>query len=197
MCPPVTKTAPPPPPPPPSDPRTKVSPVIRNLRTVPPPSLTVPQPPPPPTTTAPTGPYFLYGTLMDPSMLQDILSLDTDQEIDLRPAYVTGYACKLWGQYPALIPDDTSSSVVKGVIYRVESVEHGIKLANYETGWYRAEPCEVVYTDGKEPGRENGHVFVFVGEKGELSEGEFDLRVWLGRMGRRGALERLDRLDRK
>ncbi|PYH73136.1 gamma-glutamylcyclotransferase family protein [Aspergillus vadensis CBS 113365] len=188
MSPQVTKTAPPPPPPPPSDPRTKSSPVIRNLRTVPPRSLAVPQPPPPPTTTAPTGPYFLYGTLMDPSMLQDILSLDPDPKIDLRPAYVTGYACKLWGQYPAIIPAITSSSAVNGVVYRVESVEHGVKLASYETGWYRAEPCEVVYTDGKEPGREKGHVFVFVGDERELSEGVFDLRVWLGRMGGRGAV---------
>ncbi|CAK46683.1 uncharacterized protein An14g06900 [Aspergillus niger] len=185
MSAPDNQANPPPPPPPPSDPRTKISPFVRNLRTAPPRSLAVSQPPPPPTTAAPTGPYFLYGTLMDPYMLRDILALNSDQDIDLRPAYITGYACKLWGQYPALVPDDTSTSVVKGVVYHVPSVEDGVKLANYETGWYRAESCEVVYTDGEEPGREGGHLFVFVGDEGELSEGVFDLRVWLARMGRK------------
>ncbi|GKZ22302.1 hypothetical protein AbraIFM66951_007935 [Aspergillus brasiliensis] len=179
---------PPPPPPPPSDPLTKVSPIIQNLRLAPPRPLTTSHPPPPPSSTeAPTGPYFLYGTLMDPTMLKDILHQNPDQEIHLRPGYITGYVCKLWGQYPALIPDihnPSSSSIVKGLVYRVESVEDGVKLASYETGWYRARPCEVVYTDGKVPEREMGHVFVFVGDEGELSEGVFDLGVWLGRMGR-------------
>ncbi|KAL5356738.1 hypothetical protein BJX96DRAFT_143280 [Aspergillus floccosus] len=42
---------------------------------------------------APTGRYFFYGTLADPSMLCDILELKTAPE--LRPAYLIGYECKL------------------------------------------------------------------------------------------------------
>ncbi|OJJ77381.1 hypothetical protein ASPBRDRAFT_50283 [Aspergillus brasiliensis CBS 101740] len=190
MSPPNPQTNPiPPPPPPPCDPLTKVSPIIRNLRLAPPcPLTTSSYPPPPSTTTARTGPYFLYGTLMDPTMLKEILSLNPQQGVHLRPGYITGYTCKLWGQYPAVVADGTygtsASSIVKGLVYRVESVEDGVKLASYETGWYQARPCEVVYTDGKVPEREMGHVFVFVGDEGELSEGVFDLGVWLGRMGR-------------
>lgn len=33
---------------------------------------------------------------------------------------------------------------------------------------------------------------MFVGDRRDISEGKFDLRVWLKRMGRVGAVERLD-----
>jgi hypothetical protein len=48
-----------------------------------------------------TGPYFFYGTLMDPSMLMEILELK--EKPTLRPAKIGHYSCKRWGQYPALI----------------------------------------------------------------------------------------------
>lgn len=44
----------------------------------------------------------------------------------------------------------------------------------------------------EEPREERGFVFVFVGDRREISEGKFDLRVWLRRMRRGGAVERLD-----
>lgn len=47
------------------------------------------------------GPYFCYGTLMDPSLLADILGLVDKPR--LRPAKLVGYSLMLWGQYPALI----------------------------------------------------------------------------------------------
>lgn len=50
---------------------------------------------------SPTGSYFFYGTLMDPALLAEILDL-TEKPV-LRPAYIVGYSCKLWGQYAALI----------------------------------------------------------------------------------------------
>lgn len=65
-----------------------------------------------------TGPYFFYGTLADPSMVRDILELETEPE--LRPARIVGYKCKLWGQYPALL--DSRGSVVEGAVYHVETV---------------------------------------------------------------------------
>jgi hypothetical protein len=43
---------------------------------------------------APTGPYFFYGTLTDPSMIRGILGLEREPE--LRPANIADYACKLW-----------------------------------------------------------------------------------------------------
>ncbi|KAJ5918069.1 hypothetical protein N7454_010444 [Penicillium verhagenii] len=137
---------------------------------------------------APTGPYFFYGTLTDPSMLREILGLETEPE--LRPAYLSGYKCKLWGQYPAIL--DCSDSVVEGAVYHVKTVEHGRKLAAYETQSYQAGPCHIRYTDGKEPVDDAGYAFEFNGNRKDLSEGIFDLRVWLNRMGRVAAVENPD-----
>ena len=137
---------------------------------------------------APTGLYFFYGTLTDPSMIREILELENEPE--LRPARVVGYKCKLWGQYPALL--DARGSVVEGAVYHVETVEHGERLAAYETNNYKTHPCRISYTDGKEPSEGIGYTFKFRGDQKDLSEGTFDLRVWLKKMGRHAAVEKLD-----
>ncbi|QKX58596.1 uncharacterized protein TRUGW13939_05721 [Talaromyces rugulosus] len=137
---------------------------------------------------APTGSYFFYGTLSDPSMLRDILELQSEPE--LRPASVTGYACKLWGQYPALV--DAQDLTVEGAVYHVQTVDHGKRLAAYETSSYHAQPCRIRYSDGKEPSQDFGYTFMFVGDPDDLSEGEFGLKVWLKRMGRGGTADNLD-----
>ncbi|EMT71548.1 hypothetical protein FOC4_g10010053 [Fusarium odoratissimum] len=112
------------------------------------------QPPEPPADVdlfePPTGPYFIYGTLMDPKMLANVLGLE--EKPALRPAKV--------------------------------SVAHAKRLAEYETNSYRAKPCFIQYTDGKEPDEDFGHVFMFVGNPRDLQEGEFDLGKWLKRVGR-------------
>ncbi|BDD54406.1 hypothetical protein MPDQ_001321 [Monascus purpureus] len=182
--------APPPPPPPPENFRSKVSPFVQKLRTTP---LDwyykAPKSPPPVDFLAPpTGPYFFYGTLTDPCMIAEILGLDHEPE--LRPAYIVGYECKLWGQYPALL--DASDSIVKGAAYHVSTVEDGEKLAAYETRNYRTERCWINYMDEEEPSREIGSTFKFVGDPSDLSEGQFDLKVWLKHMGRTAALEKLE-----
>lgn len=181
---------PPPPPPPPEDVRSKVSPFVQKLRTAPPDWYYKPPKTPPPVDflAPPTGPYFFYGTLVDPSMIAEILGLDHEPE--LRPAYIVGYECKLWGQYPALL--DAPDSIVEGAVYHVSTVEDGEKLAAYETRNYRIERCWINYLDKKEPSREIGSTFKFVGDRGDLSEGQFDLKVWLKRMGRTAALEKLE-----
>ncbi|CVL07012.1 hypothetical protein FPRO04_12110 [Fusarium proliferatum] len=129
----------------------------------------------------PTGPYFVYGTLMDPKMLADILGLK--EKSTMRPAKIRGYARKLWGQYPAM-QDGPQDAQVSGSVYHVQSVAHAKRLAQYETNNYRAKPCLIQYTDGKEPAEDSGHVFMFVGNPRDLKEGEFDLGKWLKRMGR-------------
>lgn len=123
-------------------------------------------------------------------MIREVVRLET--EPDLRPARVSGYACKLWEPYPALLDAPDSESVVEGAVYHVQTAEHGKKLAEYETRAYQACPCRIHYTDGKEPADEMGHAFIFKGNQNELSDGAFDLRVWLQRMGRLAALEKLD-----
>ncbi|KAJ5987147.1 hypothetical protein N7451_011512 [Penicillium sp. IBT 35674x] len=180
----------PPPPPPPQILGSKISPYVLKLRTVPADYFF--QAPKPPQYVdlfdAPTGPYFFYGTLTDPSMVREILGLETEPE--LRPARLSGYECKLWGQYPALL--DAPDSVVEGAVYHVETVEHGKRLAAYETNNYHAVPCRIHYTDGKKPVNDVGYTFKFMGDLKDLSEGVFSLRVWLARMGRHTAVERLD-----
>ncbi|KAF5620174.1 poly(A) polymerase pla1 [Fusarium sp. NRRL 52700] len=129
----------------------------------------------------PTGPYFVYGTLMDPKMLADVLRLK--ERPKLRSAKIVGYSKKLWGQYPAL-QDGPQDAEVSGAVYHVQSVAHAKRLAEYETNSYRAKPCIIQYTDEKEPAEDFGHVFMFVGNPRDLQEGEFDLGKWLKRVGR-------------
>lgn len=143
---------------------------------------------------APEGVYFFYGSLLDPNMLVEILGLDTTPE--LRPAYLKGYRCKLWGQYPALLPSPEGERV-EGAAYRVRRQGDAEKLATYETRSYLTSPCEIKYIDGQSPGREEGVVFVFVGNERELIDGSFDLRGWLRRVGRLEALHQLDARKQK
>ncbi|KAM3479630.1 hypothetical protein MY8738_005330 [Beauveria namnaoensis] len=128
-----------------------------------------------------TGLYFFYGTLMDPKMLAEILQLD--HEPILRPARIVGYACKLWGQYPAIV-DGEMDAIVNGAACHVESVEHARRLADYETCNYQAKACRIFHTDGNQPEEQHGRVFMFAGNLNDLEAGEFDLSVWLKRVGR-------------
>jgi hypothetical protein len=181
---------PPPPPPPPSNPSSKISPYILKLRSAPP-NYFYQAPEKPPAVdlfAAPTGPYFFYGTLTDPLMITEILELA--EEPKLRPAHIVGYECKMWGQYPALL--DSPGSIVEGAAYHVRTTQDAERLAAYETESYRAVPCRIRYTDGEEPSEDLGYTFKFVGDMRELSEGEFDLKVWFRRMGRHAAADKLD-----
>ena len=129
------------------------------------------------------GSYFCYGTLVDPALLSEILGLPENPT--LRPANIVGYSLKLWGQYPALI-NGPPGAVVEGMVYEVEHEEHAQRLAEYETQAYRPAPCLIRFVDGKEPEEVTGTTFKYVGNPMDLSEGAFDLGVWLKRMGRAG-----------
>lgn len=128
-----------------------------------------------------TGPYFFYGTLMDPSILMEILNL-METPI-LRPAKIIVYSSKIWGQYPALV-DGPQDSVVEDAMYEVQSEKHAARLAEYETKAYRTTPCRIRLTDGEEPSEVYGTTFKYAGPKMDLDEGDFDLSTWLRHMGR-------------
>lgn len=130
---------------------------------------------------APTGPYFVYGTLRDPRMLSDILGL---KEMPvLRPAKVYGYACRLWGQSPTL-EDGYPSNVVSGSVYHVSGQVAADRPAEYETNSYRAVPCLIQYTDQDEPQTDHSFTFLFCGNPKDLRDGTFNLETWLKLMGR-------------
>jgi len=128
-----------------------------------------------------TGPYFFYGTLMDSSMLMEILGLK--EKPTLRPAKIVGYSCKLWGQYPALV-NGPQGGVVEGAMYEVQSDEHAARLAEYETKAYGTAPCDIRFMDDEEPSEVCGTTFRYAGPKQDLEEGDFDLKTWLRQMGR-------------
>ncbi|KAJ5095209.1 hypothetical protein N7532_007500 [Penicillium argentinense] len=117
-----------------------------------------------------TGPYFFYGTLSDPTMLRDVLGLESEPQ--LRPATITGYECK------------GAKKVVYGDVYHVETKGQAERLASYETDHYRVDPCRINYTDGDEPEDDFGYVFKFVSNVRDLSDSTFDLGTWLKRVKR-------------
>lgn len=116
---------------------------------------------------------FFYGSLMDPEVLQAILSLP---ELPVaRPAAIYGFRVKMWGIYPALVPACSISEKVHGTVWEVTSQIQFDRLAAYETQAYRWGEC-----DGNLEGDEtiNGcRVFCWAGEPDskELDEGSFDL----------------------
>ena len=180
-----TTQIPPPPPPPPAGPRSPLSSLTSRIRTALPERffLSAQEKPRDP---APEGVYFFYGTLLDPGMLVEILGLDNSPE--LRPAFIEGFDCKLWGQYPALTPcsDASGRGVIKVAAYRVDSSEDAEKLAEYETHHYMPCPCEIKYIDDiQTPIAEKGFGFVFVGNKMDLKDGIFNLRAWRKLMGKK------------
>ncbi|KAJ5172078.1 hypothetical protein N7492_004671 [Penicillium capsulatum] len=181
---------PPPPPPPPENPSSKVSEYVLKLRTAPPDVFfqATNLPPVADPSKAPSGVYFFYGTLTDPSMVREILGLEDDP--DFRPAYIKGFKCKLWGQYPALV--DGPDAVVEGAAYHVQTGAHGAKLAAYETNHYCITPCHIHYSDEMKPTDDLGYTFKYQGNLKDLSDDIFDLMTWLRRMGRYAAVEKLE-----
>jgi gamma-glutamylcyclotransferase (GGCT)/AIG2-like uncharacterized protein YtfP len=131
----------------------------------------------------PTGPYFFYGTLSDPAFLSEVLNLS--EKPTLRPAMLMGYTVKLWGPYPALV-DGPTGATVEGMVYEVGSEKHGERLAEYETSAYTTAPCRIRFTDGEKPEEVSGTTFKYAGNPLDIDEGQFDLKLWLQRMGRAG-----------
>jgi len=116
-------------------------------------------------------------------MLAEILDLPATP--CLRPPHVIGYHLELWGQYPALVIGPTDA-VVRGSSWEVSDEDAAGKLADYETSHYDAVPCNIY--EGREDDNEEkvpGFTFMFCGNRRDLTEGSFDLDVWLRRMRRK------------
>lgn len=117
-------------------------------------------------------PFFFYGSLTDPPLLQEILQLPTLPV--LTPSIIKGYKIMLWGQYPALVAS-TETDVVHGMSYIVQTATHQKLLKEYETDVYELTAVDI-WTDGNVfPGK----TFCWrdVGLK-ELEDGEWDLEEW-------------------
>ncbi|RMZ75888.1 hypothetical protein DV738_g5226, partial [Chaetothyriales sp. CBS 135597] len=158
----------------------KVSPFIQKLQAAPAESYSPPTPPA-------VGWYFVYGTLKDPALLAEILSLSQTPPLPLYPAKLTGYSLKLWGQYPALV-DGYPGQEVQGMAVRIDEQRHADRLAEYETKAYRCAPCLIRFVgeDGSDIDKQvKGSVFKYAGNLDDLADGQFDLDHWLRLMGRK------------
>jgi gamma-glutamylcyclotransferase (GGCT)/AIG2-like uncharacterized protein YtfP len=114
---------------------------------------------------------FFYGSLMDPEVIHAILDLSDIPTT--RPATIFGFQIKIWGIYPALIPN-TSGKVV-GSVWEVTLEDHFERLAAYETAAYRWVKCDAVLEDGSV--LRGCRTFCWAGEpdSNELENGSFDL----------------------
>jgi len=50
-------------------------------------------------------------------------------------------------------------------------------------------PCLIRFTDDEDPKEVAGTTFKYVGNPTDVSEGDFDLDIWLKRMGKGGMME--------
>lgn len=116
--------------------------------------------------------HFFYGTLMDAQTLAKVLKLDSLPR--LVPAKISGYHCKLWGEYPALVGGEPDEPV-HGMAYEVQSPGESELLQAYETDRYLRIGCIVEFEDGSEA---IGNTFKWCGDKTELREGKFNLKDW-------------------
>jgi gamma-glutamylcyclotransferase (GGCT)/AIG2-like uncharacterized protein YtfP len=116
--------------------------------------------------------YFFYGSLMDSATLMKVLKLLHQPE--LVPARITGYSCKLWGQYPALV-DGPPGNIVHGMVFLVETASHQERLESYETKKYERVRCQIEFKDGREV---HGRTFIWAADEAELTEGTFNLKDW-------------------
>lgn len=116
--------------------------------------------------------YFFYGTLMDPSTLAGVLHLQHSPK--LKPAKITGYSCKLWGPYPALM-DGPPGALVHGMAYEMQSPKEQKLLEDYETEQYRNGYCIIELEGDQEV---MGRTFKWKGDNSLLKEGTFDLKDW-------------------
>lgn len=114
---------------------------------------------------------FFYGSLMDDDVLQAIL--DLDEAPTVQKGSITGFAARMWGIYPALVPHP--GGMVSGTVWELTSESQFLRLASYETNAYTWCPCSVTLDDGSAV--PEAWTFCWAGDVNskELEEGEFNL----------------------
>lgn len=113
---------------------------------------------------------FFYGSLMDPEVIQAVLSLPETPSIC--PATISGFQVKMWGIYPALVANRLGQ--VTGCIWKANDEDHFNRLAAYETEAYTWAKCEARL--GDESVLEHCRTFCWAGspDSKDLEDGVFD-----------------------
>ena len=118
--------------------------------------------------------FFFYGTLMDRSVLAKVLK--KPERVELQPARLVGWSCKMWGEYPALLAESTGN-IAYGVPCEVQTTTDRERLMEYETNAYRLQECRIEL--GNRPSSVMVQTFVWDGDLETLREGSFDLKDWV------------------
>ncbi|ORY67473.1 uncharacterized protein BCR38DRAFT_337534 [Pseudomassariella vexata] len=87
--------------------------------------------------------FFFYGSLMDPEVYQTVTN-SADPPV-MQKGWITGFRMKMWGIYPALVPE--AGSKITGTFCMVNSHDHFMDLQEYETGNYTPFEC-TIFTEG-------------------------------------------------
>ncbi len=66
---------------------------------------------------------------------------------------------------------------------RVQSEDHELKLARYETNVYRVSPGCIIFTDGSLLATASGKTFMYAGGPNALLNKRFDRTLWSRQMG--------------
>ncbi|KAI8933227.1 hypothetical protein NX059_009862 [Plenodomus lindquistii] len=114
---------------------------------------------------------FFYGSLMDPEVLQAILSLPELPSTE--PATISGFRIEMWSIYPILIP--CHSGNVKRTVWKLTSEAHFDRLAAYETAAYRWVACDAVLEGGEILGKCRAFCWAGEPDSREFEDGSFDL----------------------
>ncbi|KAK0745231.1 hypothetical protein B0T21DRAFT_381276 [Apiosordaria backusii] len=109
--------------------------------------------------------YFVYGTLADPVVLKEKLSLN--KEPVYQPARVRGGLLKVWGnKYRALVDAppqmDYNKVIVDGYAFTIEDSAQEDVLCGYETDKYEVVRCAIELPEDHQVVK--GLTFRFVGE---------------------------------
>jgi hypothetical protein len=108
---------------------------------------------------------------MDPEVLQAVLGLPETPIV--ANGWVTGFAVKMWGIYPALVPHEGGK--VSGSTWRINSESQFLRLKDYETSAYTRCACDIELSSG---GVLSGcRTFCWAGDSdSKAEEGTFDLQ---------------------
>lgn len=117
-------------------------------------------------------PFFFYGSLMDPEVLQAVLELPETPIVE--SGSVCGFSIKMWGIYPALIPHE--GGVVSGSTWRVNSESHFLRLKKYETSAYTWCTCDIELSSREVLSKCRTFCWAGGSDSKELEEGTFDLQ---------------------
>lgn len=122
--------------------------------------------------------FFLYGTLMDPGIAQEVLGLPEPPV--LKPALLKHRGhLRMWGPYPAFMANQDPEVDVKGMACEIEGTGRKDRLATYEGDNYDDVKCFInLVTEDGETDLIVARVFAWIGDEDELSDGSFDLEAY-------------------